>query len=112
MNFNNYLLISLLAITIFSSTTIFNNNFSVRHDINKENNNTSPNFLQNLYAIEEDDDDEDNDKGEDEKKNFNHKKDKSVVNFVAVGDWDCTGETEDTVDNIIEQDPELVFSSW
>jgi hypothetical protein len=24
--------------------------------------------------------------------------------------WDCTGETEDTVDNIIDQDPELVLA--
>jgi hypothetical protein len=31
-------------------------------------------------------------------------------NIVAVGDWDCTGETEDTVDNIVEQDPELVLA--
>src|ERR687897_423442 len=28
-------------------------------------------------------------------------------NFVAVGDWDCNSETEDTVDNIIDKDPEL-----
>jgi len=32
------------------------------------------------------------------------------INIVAVGDWDCTGETEDTVDNIIKQDPELVLA--
>ncbi len=31
-------------------------------------------------------------------------------NIVAVGDWDCTGETKDTVDNIIDQDPELVLA--
>ena len=31
--------------------------------LDKENN-LSPNFLQNSYAIEEDEDDEDNDKGE------------------------------------------------
>ena len=36
----------------------------------------------------------------------------SNFNFVIVGDWDwdCTGETEDTVENIIEQDPELVLA--
>ena len=34
----------------------------------------------------------------------------SIFNFVAVGDWDCTSETEDTVDNIIDQDPELVLA--
>ena len=31
-------------------------------------------------------------------------------NFVAVGDWDCTGETEDTVENIIKQNPVLVLA--
>ena len=31
-------------------------------------------------------------------------------NFVAVGDWDCTDETEDTIDNIIDKDPELVLA--
>jgi hypothetical protein len=31
-------------------------------------------------------------------------------NFVAVGDWDCTSETKDTVDNILEHDPELVLA--
>ena len=31
-------------------------------------------------------------------------------NFVAVGDWDCTSETKDTIDNILEHDPELVLA--
>ncbi len=31
-------------------------------------------------------------------------------NIVAVGDWDCTSETDDTVDNIIKRDPELVLA--
>ena len=31
-------------------------------------------------------------------------------NFVAVGDWDCTDETEDTVDNIIDKNPELILA--
>jgi hypothetical protein len=31
-------------------------------------------------------------------------------NFVAVGDWDCTSETDDTVENIIKQNPELVVA--
>ncbi|MGI9012445.1 MAG: metallophosphoesterase [Nitrososphaeraceae archaeon] len=34
----------------------------------------------------------------------------NAFNFVAVGDWDCTSETKDTVDNIIDQDPELVLA--
>ena len=35
---------------------------------------------------------------------------KSDFNFVAVGDWDCTAETEDTVENIINKDLELVLA--
>jgi Calcineurin-like phosphoesterase len=31
-------------------------------------------------------------------------------NLVAVGDWDCTSETDDTVENIINQNPELVLA--
>ncbi|HET8856306.1 MAG TPA: metallophosphoesterase [Nitrososphaeraceae archaeon] len=31
-------------------------------------------------------------------------------NFVAVGDWDCNGEAEDTVENIIDKDPELILA--
>jgi hypothetical protein len=30
-------------------------------------------------------------------------------NFAAVGDWDCTEDTEETVDNIIQRDPELII---
>lgn len=32
----------------------------------------------------------------------------SSFNFVAVGDWDCTEDTEETVDNIVSKDPELI----
>lgn len=31
-------------------------------------------------------------------------------NFVAVGNQDCTSETKDTIDNILEHDPELVLA--
>ena len=34
----------------------------------------------------------------------------SNFNFGPVGDWDCTSETDDTIDNIIKQDPELVLA--
>ena len=34
----------------------------------------------------------------------------SDFNLGAVGDWDCTSETDDTIDNIIKQDPELVLA--
>lgn len=30
-------------------------------------------------------------------------------NFAAVGDWDCKQSTEETVDNIIQRDPELII---
>ena len=109
MNINSYFIVILLAVTIFSSNMLFNNNFSEIHYINKENNyDSSPNFLQNSYAVEEDD--EDDDKDEDEKKNFNDKEDKSILNIVAVGDYDCNGDAEDTVENSIDQDPELVLA--
>ena len=31
-------------------------------------------------------------------------------NIAAVGDWDCNGEAKDTVDNILDQNPELVLA--
>src|SRR5215211_9274998 len=33
----------------------------------------------------------------------------SDFNIEAVGDWGCTPNTEDTVDNIVDRDPELVI---
>ena len=109
MNINSYFIVILFAVTIFSSNMLFNNNFSEIHYINKENNyDSSLNFLQNSYAVEEDD--EDDDKDEDEKKNFNDKEDKSIFNIVAVGDYDCNGDAEDTVENSIDQNPELVLA--
>ena len=30
-------------------------------------------------------------------------------NFVAAGDWACTGQTIKTVDNMVKQNPELVL---
>lgn len=33
-----------------------------------------------------------------------------AFNFVAVGDWDCTSETKDTAENILDQSPELVLA--
>jgi hypothetical protein len=33
----------------------------------------------------------------------------SDFNIAAVGDWGCTPNTEDTVDNIVDRDPELVL---
>ena len=95
---------------------LYNSNFSGEGDKNNnEYDFISLNFLQNSYAIESDEKDENNNnndsketKEEDESENTN--KGKSIFNIVAVGDWDCTSETEDTVDNIIKQDPEVVLA--
>jgi hypothetical protein len=81
----------------------YNTNFVVDHS----NNNYSFHVLQNSYSIEEDNEADDNDKDKDAS---NNNKGKPIFNFVAVGDWDCTGETEDTVRNILDQDPELVLA--
>ena len=99
---------------------MLNTYFSEEEDNNNNGyNHISLNFLQYSYAIETDDKDN-NVKKQDEKNNedsketddesYNNNKGTSIFNFVAVGDWDCNSETEDTVDNIIEQDPELVLA--
>ena len=33
----------------------------------------------------------------------------SDFNFAAAGDWECNSRTEDTVDNIVNKNPELVL---
>ena len=124
MKFCNYNLVLILILPILFSSISFNSNFPGEGDNHSNNgyNLFSLNFLQNSYAIETEEDDKDNiekqeeknDKDsketkEDESANKN-KEGKAVFNFVAVGDWDCTSETEDTVDNIIKQDPELVLA--
>ena len=96
----------------------YNSNFSGEGE---KNNNEfdfiSLNFLQNSYAIESDENDENNNNNKDSKETKEEEEDesennkgKSIFNIVAVGDWDCTSETEDTVDNIIKQDPEFVLA--
>lgn len=43
--------------------------------------------------------------------NFDKKRSNNMdFNFVAVGDWDCTSDTKDTVKNILKQDPEIVLA--
>ena len=108
MNSSNYHIVTLLIVIFFSYIILFNNgNFFIKSDDIHNKNNIDTIFVQNSYAIEEDDDND----NEDEENDFNNnKKGKSIFNIVAVGDWDCTGETEDTVDNIIDQDPELVLA--
>ena len=95
----------------------YNSNFSGEGDNHNEYDFISLNFLHNSYAIESDEKDENNnnndsketkENGEEDKSENN--KGKSIFNIVAVGDWDCTSETEDTIDNIIKQDPEFVLA--
>ena len=110
-----YCVCSIVVVILFSFILLLNNNYFEKND----NNNIYKkivffNFqlLQNSYAVEEDnEDDKDDDNNNDAADDSDHKKDKSsIFNFVAVGDWDCTGETEDTVDNIVDQEPELVLA--
>jgi Calcineurin-like phosphoesterase len=83
---------------------LFNYDFFGKSSIDNNANEISRHtFLQTSYAIEEEDE-------EDEDTDATNKNKKSIFNIVAVGDWDCTGETEDTVENIIDQDPELVLA--
>src|SRR5688500_2414182 len=85
-------------------------NYLIKSDDIHNKNNNDIIFVQNSYAIEVDDNEDSNNDSENEDSESTNKKDKSIFNFVAVGDWDCTGETEDTVENIIDQDPELVLA--
>ena len=118
MESSNYHLVHVLVIPILFSLILCNSNFSGEGD---KNNNEyyflSLNFLQNSYAIESDEKDENNNNNNDSKETKEEEEDesennkgKSIFNIVAVGDWDCTSETEDTVDNIIKQDPEFVLA--
>ena len=118
MESSNYHLVHVLVIPILFSMILYNSNFIGEGD---KNNNEyyflSLNFLQNSYAIESDEKDENNNNNNDSKETKEEEEDesennkgKSIFNIVAVGDWDCTSETEDTVDNIIKQDPEFVLA--
>ena len=119
MKSRNYNLVHFLVILILFSI-LCNNNFSEKGDSKNNNryNFISLNFLQNSYAIESDEKEDDakkqdEDNNKDKEKEFeaeNNNKGNSMFNIVAVGDWDCTSETEDTVDNIIKQDPEFVLA--
>jgi hypothetical protein len=96
LNFKNYFVVILFALTISSFTEIYNNDFSESHDINKGAN-TDSNFIQDSYAFHEG-----YDKDIDETKDFNNKEDNSIFNIAAVGDFDCNGDAENTVENIID----------
>jgi calcineurin-like phosphoesterase family protein len=110
---------SIIVILVLFSIILLNTYFSEDDNSKKEYNLNSLNFLQNSYAIETTDDKDkvkkqdqtkDSKETDNEETDDNNDKGKSIFNFVAVGDWDCTSETEDTVDNIIDQDPELVLA--
>ena len=115
MKFSNYHLVHILIVPIAFSLILYNSNFNGEGDENNnEYDSLNLNFLQNSYAIKSDDKDENNnnnnDKERKEEVKSENNKEKSIFNIVAVGDWDCTSETEDTVDNIIKQDPEFVLA--
>ena len=101
-NLESILIVPILFFMLFYNATHFSGE--------KTNNDYGSKFLQNSFAIESTDD-KDKVKIQDQTKNkvsketgdeesANNKNKKSIFNFVAVGDWDCTGETEDTVENI------------
>ena len=97
----------------------FNYNFEKKNIINNQI--VGYTFLQNSYASENKTDFEQ--KIKDKKTVLDHssisenntniitpQNKESTFNFVAVGDWDCTEYTKDTVSNILNQDPELVLA--
>ncbi len=106
MKIRHYNVTKLFFVAIFFTIILSNTDFFGRLDsVNNHSNFLNINFLQPAYGVEnEDDDDEDSEEKEDNTKKTPR------FNVVAVGDWDCTSETEDTVDNIGEQDPELVLA--
>ncbi len=120
-NYNHKLL--LLIITLFLSGS-FNNILIAKNNEYEIDNNklikTVDSFqIKKIYAVENDNG-YSNNKDNREDNTLSKKistttanvktSNRSDFNFVAVGDWDCTGETEDTVDNIIDKDPELVLA--
>jgi hypothetical protein len=107
LNFKNYFVVFILfSVTISSSfTELYNNDFSRSHDYNISAN-TNYNFLQNSYGFHEG-----NDKNIiDETKELNKKENNPIFNIAAVGDFDCNGDAEATIENIINQNPELVLA--
>ena len=94
-----------LFVVLFVSIVIVNNYSLIRNN-DIDNKATDILFLKNADAVEENENSKDGDENED----TNIRNVKSNFNIVAVGDWDCTGETEDTVDNILDEDPEVVLA--
>ena len=88
MNYISYLTVSLLVIILCSFIILFNTFFE-QNDINYTRVGINVIYFQTSYAIEEEEY-ENNDDDKDEDDYSNNKKDKSIFNIVAVGDWDCT----------------------
>ena len=108
MKFYKYSIVTILVFTLFSSFILFTNDFLKKTEgIHTKENESSYTLLQRSYAIEEEKAKDIDDNKDD---NTNNIPNKLIFNIVAVGDWDCTGETEDTVDNIIDRDPEIVLA--
>ncbi|MFB5599713.1 MAG: metallophosphoesterase [Nitrososphaeraceae archaeon] len=99
---SHYHLVCLLIVTLLSSILLNNDNIGKSNNI-KNRSELEPIFFQKSFAIEEDSEDEEKDSDTNDN---NKKKD----NFVAVGDWDCNDDAEETVENIIDQDPEVILA--
>lgn len=97
---------------------ISNNNIQLKQSENKINNTNNTNNTNNNTKVEIANRNEN-----DYTNNTNNKSTNAInqstyisnhtsqdFNFIAVGDWDCTSETDDTVENIIKQNPELVLA--
>ena len=82
--------------------------FEDSKNITDSDNNDRENDTKSMVAFDTFDSNNDDENSKSNKdKESNHKSD---FNFVAVGDWDCNSETKDTVENILEQDPEVVLA--
>ncbi|HLN34954.1 MAG TPA: purple acid phosphatase [Nitrososphaeraceae archaeon] len=82
--------------------------FEDSKNITDTDNNDRENDTISMIAFDRFDSDNDDENSKSNKdKESNHKSD---FNFVAAGDWDCNSETKDTVENILEQDPEVVLA--
>ncbi|HET9773742.1 MAG TPA: metallophosphoesterase [Nitrososphaeraceae archaeon] len=82
--------------------------FKGSKNITGSDNGDGKNDTKSIIAFDrlESNDDDENSESKREKES-NHKSD---FNFVAVGDWDCKSETKDTVENILDHDPEVVLA--
>ena len=114
----------LFCFAIISVIILFTDNFE---ENNLNNSIFHYSFLQDSYAMEnktDTDSEQQQQKITDKKIFLNHssiaenktttntttQNEEPTINFVAVGDWDCTQYTKDTVNNILSQDPEIVLA--